>query len=130
MTGNQLENHLVRTLSDNGWWALRIPRNSSGAQPFDVIAIKGNNILAVDCKACSEPRLPLKRIEDNQWTAFDMMMMRTQAIVGVVAENKGQLYLVEYPELINCGRSYITLNDSHTKRFVDVCYCKRRYMDL
>ena len=129
MTGSQLEGYVVHVLSNNGWWALRIPRNPSGAQPFDIIAIKGSNILAVDCKACSEPKFALKRIEDNQWMAFERMMGRTDAVVGIVAENEGQLYLVDYVDLINCNRSYIALDEKYIKRFVDVCHCERRYTD-
>ena len=130
MTGNQLENYFVHVLSNNGWWALRIPRNPTGAQPFDVIAIKGSNILAVDCKACADKKLVLKRIEDNQWTSFTRMLDRTDAIVGIIAENNGQLYFIDYYELMNCNRSYIALTDEHTKRFVDVCHCERRYQDI
>lgn len=129
MTGNQLENYLVHVLSNNGWWALRIPRNPSGAQPFDVIAVKGSNILAVDCKACMEPKFALKRIEDNQWTAFERMMNRTDAVVGIVAENEGQLYFVDYIDLMNCNRSYLPLDEKYIKRFVDVCHCSRKYLD-
>lgn len=130
MTGNQLEKYVTRKLFECGWWALRIPRNPNGAQPFDIIAVKGSNVLAVDCKACAEPKFPIKRVEANQWTAFDTMLMRTNAVVGIVAENNETLYLIEYPELINCGKSYIALNDNHIKRFVDVCHCKRRYSDI
>lgn len=129
MTGSQLEAYLVHVLSNNGWWALRIPRNPSGAQPFDVIAVKGSNVLAVDCKTCSTDKFPISRVEDNQWSAFATMLSRTNATIGVVAEHDGVLYLIDYAELINCGRSYIRLNDNHIKRFVDACHCERRYMD-
>ena len=126
MTSSELENHVVTVLSQNGWWALRIPRNPSGAQPFDVIAVKGSNVLAVDCKTCAEKKFPISRVEDNQWTSFDRMLNRTNAKVGIVAENDGLLYFISYFELLNCDRSYIPLKDKHIKRFVDVCNCERR----
>lgn len=79
MTGSEFEQYLSVILYDNGYWALNIPRNRFGAQPFDIVAIKGSRILAIDCKVCSQPRFPLSRIEDNQWMAFDLIKKRTNA---------------------------------------------------
>lgn len=120
MTPNQLENYTVKLLGENGWWALRIPRNPSGAQPFDIIAVKGGKVLALDCKACSEPKFPIKRVEDNQWTAFAMMSKRTDAVVGIVAEHKEVLYFISYAELLNVKGSYLGLTDERLLRWLNV----------
>lgn len=120
MTAGQLENYVTRLLGENGWWALRIPRNPSGAQPFDIIAVKGSKVLALDCKACSEPKFPIKRVEDNQWTAFAMMSKRTDAVVGIVAEYKEVLYFISYEELVNVKGSYLGLTDERLLRWLNV----------
>lgn len=122
MTGNQLEIYAVHTLSNNGWWALRIPRNHSGAQPFDIIAVKGERVLALDCKACADLKFDIKRVEDNQWTAFEVMQKRTKAVIGILAENNGVLYFISYFDLLNCKRSYIRLEDKYNRSWVNVCH--------
>lgn len=103
MTWREFENLFCNLLSKQGYWALNIPKNQSGAQPFDVIAIKGIGIIAVDCKVCGSNRFPLNRIEDNQWAAFELMRERTtDADIGIVAYYNGDIYFLSYEYLKDC----------------------------
>lgn len=73
MTGSEFERACAKRLSDNGWWALVIPKDNHGSQPFDLIACKGDMICAYDCKVISSDRTQVfthERIELNQQTAM------------------------------------------------------------
>ena len=96
MTGEQFEVAVCKCLQRKGCWALRIPRNASGAQPFDILAIRGSEIWAIDCKVCSEPRLRLSRIEDNQWLAFDLLKRKTNATCGFCWYHDGKTGFIDY----------------------------------
>ena len=73
MDWRKFENFVGKVLQRKGYWALIIPKNQRGAQPFDVIAIKDGKASAIDCKVCSHRRFPVDRVEDNQWTAFELI---------------------------------------------------------
>lgn len=96
MTGTKFESEFCEILKEFGYWALNIPKNKSGAQPFDVIAIHGTAMFAVDCKVCSRASFPMTRIEDNQWTAFQMANERTNASIGIMAFYNGDIYFLPY----------------------------------
>lgn len=102
MTGTKFETDFCELLKASGYWALNIPRNKRGAQPFDVLAIHGVYILAVDCKVCGKDTFNLERIEDNQWAAFQLMNDRTGADVGIMAYYNGDIYYLEYRLLLDC----------------------------
>ena len=101
MTGQEFEAAFTKWLFDKGFWALNIPRNKFGAQPFDIIAIKGNVVWAIDCKVCGEKRLDLRRVEPNQYTAFDVMQERTKARCSFVCLHKGIIYDVAFGAVKN-----------------------------
>ena len=74
------EERITKMLKEAGYWALRIPPNEAGQQPFDIIAIKGKRILTYDAKLLSNrTRFPLSRIEDNQYNAFELVEKKTGA---------------------------------------------------
>lgn len=99
MTGQKFESELCELMKALGYWALNIPRNQSGAQPFDVIAIHGNKVYAIDCKVCERSSFPLDRVEDNQWAAFEVMHNRTDASVGIMTYHDGDLHFIPFWEL-------------------------------
>lgn len=100
MTGEKFESEFCEVLKGLGYWALNIPKNKNGAQPFDIIAMHGNTVLAIDCKVCSgQARFPLVRIEDNQWTAFEAVHSKTFAWVGIIIYYKGNVYFYQYTDL-------------------------------
>lgn len=96
MTGTEFETAFTQWLFDKGFWALNIPRNRFGAQPFDIIAIKENVVWAMDCKTCAEKRLDLRRVEANQYTAFDIMQERTRARCSFVCLHGDTVYEIPF----------------------------------
>lgn len=101
MTGTEFQRKFCEKLWNVGYWALDIPRDKRGAQPFDVVAMRADKVFAIDCKVCSgSPRFPLSRIEDNQWTAFATMKERTTATVGIAVYYSGSVYFVSYDMLL------------------------------
>lgn len=69
--GNKTEKTVSSMLREKGYWVYNCPRNSSGAQPIDLIGIKGGKTIVcwfIDGKHVREqnPSFPLSRIEPNQ----------------------------------------------------------------
>lgn len=46
------------------------PKQHIGSQPCDLIAIKDNVPVLIDCKTCKTQLFPVSRIEENQRQAF------------------------------------------------------------
>ena len=99
MTGAEFENVFAKWLFDKGFWALNIPKNKFGAQPFDIIAIKDDFIWAIDCKVCGQNRLDLRRVEPNQLSAFNALRTRTNAHCSFVCWHKNVMYEITFNEV-------------------------------
>lgn len=69
--GNHFEGELCELLAENGFWAHNLAQNQAG-QPADVIAVKNDVAILIDCKVCSNDRFSLSRIEDNQEMAMTL----------------------------------------------------------
>lgn len=116
MTGNDFEKEFCEILKKLGYWALRIPKNQSGAQPFDIIAIHGDTVLALDCKVCGGSKFPLSRIEDNQWTSFKTVHDKTFAWVGIAIYYDGEIYFYQYSDLESArkaGQKTVPVDEFH-----------------
>lgn len=75
----------------NGYWVTFLtPKNHVGSQPCDLIAIKNNKAILIDCKTCSTHIFPLKRIEENQRQAFRKYKKcgNTEFVLAVKYDNK------------------------------------------
>lgn len=118
MTPREFEIETCNIFFENGFWALRIPKDERGAQPFDVLAIRGSEIYAFDCKVCSTPRLQLTRAEDNQLASMSLLKRRTTAYTGFLAWHEGEIYLIPFrdvEEAIKAGKASIKL----VRRYAD-----------
>lgn len=101
MTGREFERYMCKLFDQNGFWALNIPRSESGAQPFDIVAIRGDEVYTVDCKVCSDaPRFPLRRVEDNQLLAFEKVFWRTNAKIGFMVYWSGEIYFLRRADIV------------------------------
>ena len=69
--GNHFEEELCELLAEQGFWAHNLAQNQVG-QPADVLAVRDNIAILIDCKVCSNNRFPLSRIEPNQEAAMTM----------------------------------------------------------
>ena len=69
--GNDFEQEYAEILSENGWWVtLLTPKRHIGSQPADIIAVKNNKAILIDCKTCESHLFPISRIEFNQRNAY------------------------------------------------------------
>ena len=112
--GTWFEQYVCTMLAHRGWWAHFISPSRIGSQPFDIVAMKGNVVLAIDCKTCSTPNFPLSRVEDNQIFAFDMISERTDAICGFLVQYNDQIYFLKWKDVrlaIEIGHASIKLTE-------------------
>lgn len=69
--GNNFEKELAESLSKEGYWVTYItPKQHIGSQACDLIAIKDNKPILIDCKTCKTHLFPISRIEENQRQAY------------------------------------------------------------
>lgn len=69
--GNDFEQEYAEILSKNGWWVtLLTPKKHIGSQPADIIAVKNNKAILIDCKTSESHLFPISRIESNQRNAY------------------------------------------------------------
>lgn len=133
MTGYKFESELCELLKAEGFWALNIPKDKRGAQPFDVIAMKDKYVFVTDCKVCGKHLFPLERVEDNQWLAFETISKRTSANAGLTLYFRGDIYWVSYKEaktMFDHGESSIELYGRHpVYRKEEVKEILGRYME-
>ena len=65
--GNNFEKEFAKILADEGFWVtLLTPKTYIGSQPADLIAVKNDKAILIDCKTCNNYLFPLSRIEQNQ----------------------------------------------------------------
>lgn len=97
--GNHFEGELCELLAENGFWAHNLAQNQAG-QPADVIAVKNDVAILIDCKVCSNDRFSLSRIEDNQEMAMTLWEQRgnTQCYFAIKVSS-GEIYMVHFDDL-------------------------------
>ena len=96
--GNNFEKEICKMLSkDYGFWALNIPQTNVG-QPCDIVAIKNNICLLIDCKMCqTRNTFNFERIEPNQFTAMDFFEAKAGGkALFVFKSTKGKILCVEW----------------------------------
>lgn len=65
--GNDFEKEMANILVSKGYWVTMLtPKTHIGSQPADLIAVKDNKAVLIDCKTCNNYLFPLSRIEQNQ----------------------------------------------------------------
>lgn len=98
--GTAFEGILCDTLAKNGFWAHNMAQKASG-QPADVIAVKNNTAVLIDCKICSKDYFRLDRIEENQESAMNIWMMcKNYFAYFAVRLPDGSTYMVPYTDAI------------------------------
>lgn len=69
--GNEFEKEMAERLRKKGWWVtFMTPKQHIGSQPCDLIAIKDDKPVLIDCKTCKTKWFRISRIEENQWQAY------------------------------------------------------------
>ena len=118
MTGREFEKYMVDWLSEKGFWVHRIAESNTGSQPFDIIALKGHMVFALDCKVIStkRPYFTFSRIEENQKRAFKKMQDCYKGILlcGFMIYFEDNVYLLDYEiakKWMEEGKKGITLTE-------------------
>ena len=98
LNGKTFERHLCWWLSQNGYYVIFNERNSAGAQPVDVIAIKDNIATMIECKNLegSTGRFPLSRIEQNQINAYKMFKSKHNTNFVLAINWNGGVYIIDF----------------------------------
>ena len=100
MTGREFERLMEHKLSEHGYWVHRMAESNTGSQPFDIIALKGYSVFALDCKVIStkRPYFPFSRIEENQRRAFEKLYdcYKSVLLCGFLIYYKDDVYLLDY----------------------------------
>ena len=104
--GLRFESDLCQMLSEAGWWAHDMSQNAAG-QPADVIAVRCNHAVLIDCKVCSGDSFPLSRVEPNQETAMGLFKEygNNHAYFALKLESTGVIYMMDHEDLIFLQRN-------------------------
>lgn len=97
--GGRFEEELCELLAGYGWWAHNMAQNQVG-QPADVIAVKNDIAVLIDCKVCANDRFALSRIECNQEGAMTLWEARGNAYCYFAMKlTDGTIYMVHFDDL-------------------------------
>lgn len=97
--GTEFEREMVKLLTEHGYWVHFMSPDNSGAQPFDIIAVKNGIALAADCKTCEDHVFRLSRLEWNQMLAFDRWIACGNSEPVIFVKHEGRIYMIEYSKL-------------------------------
>ena len=97
--GAKFEQEFVEILAKEGFWAHFLAPSPTGAQPFDVIAMKYGYAFCFDCKTSVKPIFPLSRLEDNQILAFEKWLRCGGLAPMVAVKYDNNIYLITYTRL-------------------------------
>ena len=89
--GDDFEKEYARILKNKGYWVTFLtPKRHIGSQPCDLIAIKNDKAILIDCKTCKTHLFPISRIEENQRQAFKRYLKcgNTTFILAIKYDNK------------------------------------------
>ena len=98
--GTEFEREMVKILSENGYWVHFISPDNSGAQPFDIIAVKNGIALVADCKTCEDHIFRISRLEWNQMLAFQKWIDCGNGIPVIFVKHNEKIYMVDYDRLV------------------------------
>ena len=98
--GIQTEVELANLLFDKGYFVIQIPTSHRG-QPFDLVALKDNNSIALDVKNVKDgDTFNLSRLEANQITSFYTLLETGNNLSGLAIKfKKGWRFLPSYKAL-------------------------------
>lgn len=96
MLGTYFERKMCNHLNNDGWWVHFIEPKQSGAQPFDIIAVRNGRAIAIDCKTCAGSKFSIDRLEDNQIYAFDKWLKCGNEMPYIAVEHKEDIYMIPY----------------------------------
>ena len=121
--GTAFEKEVVELLASQGWWVHFINPDVSGAQPFDIIAVKDRCAIAIDCKTSSKRKFSYDRLEDNQIYAFEKWILCGNTIPLIFVKYKEKIAIIPYSKLLI--RQVVDLKEFMFERGYYGIYCKQ-----
>ena len=103
--GTEFEREVVEMLKANGFWVHFLVANHGG-QPFDIIAVRDNHAIAIECKTLEDNKryFPLSRLEENQRMGFEAWFRAENESAFVAVKHKGEIHLIPYRQLVEEGK--------------------------
>lgn len=100
--GTKFEKELCEYLKQNGWWVHFISPDGRGAQPFDIIAVKDGMSCAIECKTLADSKyiFTIKRLEENQKSAFDYWKKCGNIDPFIFVKWKNKVAVIQYDDLV------------------------------
>lgn len=118
--GNSFEEELCEILAGHGFWAHNMAQNETG-QPADVIAVRNNIAVLIDCKVCTHDKFALSRIEPNQEASMSLWEETgSQHCYFAMKTSKG-IYMVHYDELKNRDKDLKEFGTTIEEWLGDIC---------
>lgn len=94
--GNKFEKEYAEILKQKGYWVTFLtPKKNVGSQPADLIAIKDNEPILIDCKTCKTHLFPISRIEENQRQSFKRYIKCGNTRYILAIKYKGKIYEID-----------------------------------
>lgn len=93
--GLQFETELCEKLAGFGWWAHNAAQTAAG-QPADVIAVRCNHAVLIDCKVCSGDKFQMSRVEPNQESAMALWYERGNNSAYFALKYGENIYMMHY----------------------------------
>ena len=97
--GHAFEREACEILAQQGYWVHFIAPDARGAQPFDIIAVKDGQAMAVECKTCVARSFNISRLEDNQVMAFERWIACGNGDPVVAVKHGDSIFWISYLEL-------------------------------
>jgi len=98
--GTAFENKMCEILANKGFWVHFITPDRTGAQPFDIIAVKKGRAYAIDCKTCENHIFSISRLEVNQMLAFEKWIDCGNYRPLIAVEHNGEVSMIAYSALL------------------------------
>lgn len=99
--GSDFERETCEMLKNMGYWVHFIsPDPATGKQPFDIIAVKNNEAIAIDCKTCASHIFRIGRAEDNQILAFGKWQRCGNEEAYFLVKHEGKAYMIPFERLL------------------------------
>lgn len=104
--GTRFEREVVEYVSGSGAWVHFLTPDERGAQPFDIIAVRDNVAIAIECKTLTESKryFSIDRLEPNQIMAFEKWMSCGNDSPLIFIEYGDKIRVITYKELKEKGK--------------------------
>ena len=96
--GKKFETKLCEYLSKKGWYVVYMEKGVTGSQPCDIVAIRNNLPLMIECKNLTAKNglFPISRIEQNQLLSYKKFKSCHNSNFILAINWNNEVYLVDF----------------------------------